>query len=117
MTSSMALLASQWRDEADTLRRRGAEVQAVALESCADELEEAYREHALAALTLTEASQESGYSYSALQKKVASGELSNVGIKNGPRVRRGDLPRKAGQLPRGLSDGEPDLAGTILARS
>jgi hypothetical protein len=113
----MALLASQWRDEADTLRRRGAEVQAVALESCADELEEAYREHALAALTLTEASQESGYSYSALQKKVASGELPNVGTKNGPRVRRGDLPRKAGQLPRGLSDGEPDLAGTILARS
>ena len=117
MTSSMALLVSQWRHDADTLRKRGAEVQAVALESCAAELEEAYREHALEALTLTEATQESGYSYSALQKKVASGELSNVGTKNGPRVRRGDLPRKAGRLPRGPSDSEPDLVGTIVARS
>ncbi len=115
MSSSLALLASQWRDEADTLRRRGAEVQAVALESCADELEAAHREQALEALTLNEASQESGYSYSALQKKVASGELPNMGTKNCPRVRRGDLPRKAGQLPRKPSDGEPDLAGKVLA--
>ena len=115
MSSSLALLASQWRDEADTLRRRGAEVQAVALESCADELEVALREDSLEALTLNEASQESGYSYSALQKKVASGELPNVGNKNCPRVRRGDLPRKAGRLPRGPSDGEPDLAGKIFA--
>ncbi len=117
MTSSLALLASQWRDEADTLRRRGAEVQAVALESCADDLEAAHREQALEALTLNEASQESGYSYSALQKKVASGELPNMGTKNCPRVRRGDLPRKAGQLPREPSDGEPDLAGKVLAGS
>ena len=107
-------LAAQWRTDADTLRRRGAEVQAVALESCADDLEAAHREHALEALTLNEAAQESGYSYSTLQKKVASGELPNMGTKNCPRVRRGDLPRKAGRLPRGPSDGEPNLAETIL---
>ena len=107
-------LTAQWRDEADTLRRRGASAQAVALESCADELEAALREHALQALTLNVASQESGYSYSTLQKKVASGELPNIGTRSRPRIRRGHLPRKAGRLPRGPSDGEPDLVGTIL---
>ncbi len=107
-------LASRWRAEAATLRRRGAPEQAEALESCTEELEAALREHDLEALTLNEASHESGFSYSSLQKRVASGELRNVGNKHCPRVRRGDLPRKAGQLPRRPSDGEPDLAGTIL---
>lgn len=110
-------LAAQWRDKADTLRECGAESQAVLLELCVDELEAFHREHALEALTLTEATQESGYSYSALQKKVASGELPNMGSKNSPRVRRGDLPRKAGRLPRRPTYGEPDLAGMILAGS
>ena len=31
-------LTAQWRDEADTLRRRGAEAQAGLLELCVDEL-------------------------------------------------------------------------------
>ena len=115
MNGDLAVVASRWRTDAATLRSRGAVAQAVLLESCADELEAALREHSLQALTLNEASQESGYSYSTLQKKVASGELPNMGTKNCPRVRRGDLPRKAGQLPRGPSDGEPDLAGKVLA--
>ena len=107
--------AAQWRTVAGTLRDHGAEVQAVLLERCADEIEADHRERALEALTLNQATLESGYSYSALQKKVASGELPNMGTKNCPRLRRGDLPRKAGQLPRGPSDGEPDLAGKVLA--
>lgn len=115
MSSSLALLAPQWRDDADTLRKRGAASEAVALESCADELEVALHEHSLETLTLNEASQESGYSYSTIQKKVASGDLPNMGTKNCPRVRRGDLPRKAGQLPREPNDREPDLAGRVLA--
>ncbi len=115
MTRESRDLVAQWREEAAVLHRRGANAQAVVLEQCSEELEAALREHDLEALTLNEASQESGYSYSTLQKKVASGELPNVGSKNCPRVRRGDLPRKAGQLPRRPSDGEPDLAGTILA--
>ena len=114
MSSSPDRLIGQWRCEAETLRKLGATAQAVLLESCVGELEAAQREQALEALTLNEATQESGYSYSTLQKKVASGELPNVGSKNCPRVRRGDLPRKAGRLPRGPSDGEPDLVGTIL---
>ena len=113
MTGPTDLIA-RWRTDVATLRRRGAAAQGVLLESCADDLEAALREQALEALTLNEASQESGYSYSTLQKKVASGELPNMGSKNCPRVRRGDLPRKAGQLPRGPSGGEPDLAGKVL---
>ena len=111
MNGRLAVLASRWRTDAETLRARGAPQQADALANCADELEAALREHDLEALTLNEAAQESGYSYSTLQKKVARGELSNMGTKNCPRIRRGHLPRKAGQLPRGPSDGEPDLAG------
>ena len=108
-------LTAQWRDEAESLRKRGAGAQAVLLESCAEELETVLRERDLEALTLQGASEESGYSYSALQKMVAEGKLPNIGDKNRPRVRRGDLPRKAGQLPRGPSDGEPDLAEKVLA--
>ena len=115
MSSSPDRLIGRWRCEAETLRKLGATAQAVLLESCVDELEAAQQEQALEALTLNQATQESGYSYSALQKKVASGELLNMGSKNSPRVRRGDLPRKAGQLPRGPRDGEPDLAGIVLA--
>ena len=108
-------LAAHWRAEADLLRRRGADANAATLESCADELEEALHEHDLEALTLKEAEQESGFSYSALQKMVASDELPNVGEKQRPRVRRGDLPRKAGRLPSKRDTAEPDLAGQILA--
>ena len=108
-------LATSWRGQAAALRRYGADAQAAVLEQCAEDLETTLRETQVESLTLEAAASESGYSYSALQKKVASGELSNVGSKNCPRVRRGDLPRKAGRLPRKPSDGEPDLAGKVLA--
>lgn len=111
MPDSLDPLAAQWRDEAETLRRRGATTQAVVLESCAEELETVLREHDLQALNLQSASEESGYSYSALQKMVAEGKLPNIGDKNRPRVRRGDLPRKPCRL---LRDSEPDLVGQIL---
>ena len=97
------------------LRRRGAEQSAVLLESCAEDLEEALTEAALEALTLQQAADESGYSYSALQKMVATGKLSNVGDKNRPRVRRGDIPHKIQKRTLQALDGEPDLAGQVLA--
>jgi hypothetical protein len=62
------------------------------------------RERELHALTLEEAARESGYSYSSLQKKVASGGLTNVGTKGSPRVRRGELPRKGGARESGIAD-------------
>jgi hypothetical protein len=100
-------LPEQWRQEAALFRRRGAGAQAETLESCAAELEAWEHQRALETLTLEEAEQESGYSYSALEKMVRRGELENVGEKGKPRVRRGDLPRK---VRREL----PDLAGPVL---
>ena len=38
MSNPLGALASRWRTDADTLRRRGAEVQAGLLELCVDEL-------------------------------------------------------------------------------
>src|SRR5687767_3771453 len=106
----IAALVAKWREEATLLRRRGASAQADAAESYAAELEAAVREWQLAELTLDDAAQESGYSYSALQKKLANGELGNVGGKGTPRVRRGELPKKAGRIP------EETLADKVLAR-
>lgn len=100
-------LPARWRQEAAVLRRRGAAGQAEALESCAEELEAWERQRALEGLTLEEAERESGYTYSALEKMVRRGELENVGEKGRPRVRRGDLPRKARRE-------RPDLAGAVL---
>ena len=106
---SAALLLDRWRAEVEILRRRGAQSQADVLASCAVELEEFERARAFEALPLAQASAESGFSYSALQKMLADNELPNVGRKGKPLVRRGDLPRKA---RRGTS---PDLAGAVIA--
>ena len=64
------------------------------------------------ALTLGQAAGESGYTYSALEKMLRRGELPNVGERGSPRVRRGDLPRKAA---RQHSGDQPDLAERVLA--
>ena len=107
------VLAARWRADAAVLRHRGAELQAEVLEQCAAELEADERERALEALTLERAALESGYSYSQLQKLVASGHLANVGDKHRPRVRRGELPRKPGRVEH---EGEPDLAALVQGR-
>ena len=106
-------LARRWREESKGLRQRGAETQAAVLESCATELEEHERLISLEALTLEEAVLESGYSYAALQRMVASGYLENVGRRHRPRVRRGDLPKKGSRAS--AFQGEPDLAAQVLA--
>jgi hypothetical protein len=108
MTPTVSL-PELWRAEAEILRRRGAGPQADVLESCATELEEREQTRELERLSLEQAAAESGFSYSALQKMVAQGEITNVGRKGKPLVRRGELPRKArrGQMP--------DLAGAVIA--
>jgi hypothetical protein len=106
-------LAHRWRTEASTLRRRGADAQAAALESCAAELEEEDRLFSLETITLEQAEGESGYSYSALQKMVSHGRIPNAGTAHRPRVRRCDLPKKA-RSPSGVNS-EPSLADLVLA--
>ena len=108
-------LVTRWHEDAATLRRRGAEYQATAMESCATELEEEARLFLLEALSLDQAEEESGYSYSALQKMVSDGRLLNAGTPHRPRVRRCDLPKKPGGDAQGQAKGEPDLANLVLA--
>ena len=106
-------LAGRWRAEAAVLRRRGAEQHAAVLESCAADLEASARERDLEALTLEQAERESGYSYSALQKMVAAGRLRNAGEPHRPRVRRGDLPKKARPMAP-IACAGPDLATRVM---
>ena len=107
-------LPAEWRALALQQRDFGAEPQARTLEWCADRLEEHSLEWQTEPLTLEEAAEESGYSYSSLQQKVASGEIPNVGEIGKPRVRRTDLPRKAPTRSH-EEEGEPDIAAEILA--
>jgi len=108
-------LPREWREKAKELRRFGADEAASTLEACADDLEETWRVWSTEPITLEEAEAESGYSYSRLQQKVASGEIRNIGEPGKPRVRRADLPRKAPARRFELGTGEPDLAGAVLA--
>jgi hypothetical protein len=108
-------LPTEWRVRALALRRYASEGAASAFEECADNLEEAWRIWQTEPITLEEAAEESGYSYSTLQQKVASGEIPNLGNKHRPRVGRADLPRKAPHQRLELESGEPDLAAKILA--
>ncbi len=110
----LSRITAQWRDEAKILHRRGAEPQAAVIESCAADLEEEGRRFSLEAITLEQAAEESGYSYSALQKMVRDGTVSNVGRKGAPRIRRSDLPKKPGG-GKESSKSEPDLADLVLA--
>ena len=117
MPDTLAVLTAQWRDEAETLRKRGAAAQAVALESCADELERALRDRDNELLNLTDAARLSGYSSEHLGRMVRDGVIPNAGRPNAPRIRNGDLPRKVG-LPSG---DEPmhiaDTSRSQIARS
>jgi len=108
-------LASEWRAKAKDVRRYGAEEAASTLEACADDLEETWRVWQTEPLTLEEAEAETGYAYSTLQQKVASGEIPNIGDPRKPRVRRADLPRKTPLQRFELESGEPDLVGAVLA--
>jgi hypothetical protein len=108
-------LSSDWQLRATMLREYGAEAQAAAIEVCAIELADAIKAWQDEPMTLEKAVEESGYSYSTLQQKVASGEIPNAGTRGRPRVRRYDLPRKAPRPRFELGTGEPDLAEQVLA--
>lgn len=98
----VSALIGSWRADAERLRAYGAEQAAAACERHAEQLEAALADKELEALSLAEAAEESGYSYSRIQELVADGGLENIGRRGSPLVRRGDLPRKPGlQTPSG----------------
>lgn len=89
-------LPTAWRERAAELRRwAAAEGAARALEAAAAELETALRAADDEPLTLSEAARESGYSVRRLRELIAEGRLPNAGRRGAPRIRRGDLPRRA----------------------
>ena len=77
--TSVEILAAAWRRHARILRGYGDETPAVALESCAEQLEAALRERDEATLSLTEAARESGYSADHLGRLVRDGKIPNAG--------------------------------------
>lgn len=89
-------LVHAWREEAEHFRRRGVEDRATLIESLADDLEVHLREAQHETVNLTDAAKLSGYSTRHLRRLLRDGELQNVGRKNAPEIRVGDLPRKAG---------------------
>ncbi len=101
-------LVSCWREEAANYGRDDALVRGDRLlRRVAAELETWWRERELEELTLEQASELGGYSYSALEKGVRTGTIPNAGESGRPRIRRRDVPRKPG---RNREPGEPDLA-------
>ena len=112
--SPLHSLSASWRTEAELFRRRGMGESGRLMESVAEDLEARLREWELEALSLEAAAEESGYSYSSLQQKVAKGELPNAGGKGSPRVRRCDLPLKGGRSQPRLEPSNLDLADQVL---
>ena len=99
------------RAEVAHLRHRGLSEMADVLESVANDHQQVLDAWHTEALTLRQAEQESGFSYSRLQQM----KDINTGTTGTPRIRRCDLPykpRRSGPL---LANGEPDLADEILA--
>ena len=105
---SIGRLNSQWRSDAETLRKRGATAQAVTLESCADEMEAALKDWQEQLLTPEQAARETGYSAEHLRRQVRGGTLSakrGEGAKSHIKIRRRDLPAK----PRGDRGASPNV--------
>ena len=93
MTLPAGSLATQWRNEADHLRRRGADAFARLLESCAEDLEVALTQWELEQLTVPEAAAETGKSKSQIWRDVQQGRLAKVNDESTIRVRRADVIR------------------------
>ena len=99
------------RAEVAQLRHRGLAELADVLESVANDHEQVLNDWHTEELTLRQASEESGFSYSRLQQMKGI----NIGSSGRPRIRRCDLPHKPSRSGPQFSDGQPDLAGEILA--
>lgn len=109
-------LPSEWRSEAEHLRKYGVTEAAQTLEYCATELEEAWRIWLTEPLTVAEAATETGYSEDHLRQLVRDGKLPDgrpLGSQGQILLRRCDLPRKA----RWERTGTPaeELAEAVLA--
>lgn len=105
-------LVTQFRAAAEAARELGALDVARVWGLAADRADAYFRAHALEALTLTQASTESGYSVAHLSRLIAEDAIPNVGKKGAPRVTRASLPKKPqAQKRHSSASDEPDLVG------
>ena len=105
-------LVGALRLEADQYEQVDAAVSGAKLcRRIAGQIEAAKREWLWETLTITEAAEETGRSYTTIWRKLKKGKMPNVGSEQHPRVRRADLHRD------GRSSGGPDLVGKILQES
>jgi hypothetical protein len=106
-------LLSRWTADEELLREYGANEAADAVRHCRHDLDAWWRERLLDKLTIAEAADYSGHAYDTIQRKLASGEIQNVGRKGSPKVRRCDLPCKPPGQHRVIEAG--DLTDRIQA--
>lgn len=91
-------LLARWKEEAETLHRRGATGRADLMEALAEELGDAVEAWREAELSIEEAAAWSGYSAERIRELVREGMIPDrrpTGARQGTeyRVRRSDLPR------------------------
>jgi len=107
-------LPALWRLRAVDLRRFRADAQARTAETLADELDAAMSRQSDEALTLADASRESGYNAESLGRLVREGKIPKAGRANAPRILRRDLPQK---LTRVATSPTPSYDPVAEARS
>ena len=93
----VAALMAKWEDDATALERYADARGAAVCRLHVAELGEAIRASQDEVLTVAESARESHYSEDHLRHEVAAGTIPNSGKKGAPRIRRGDLPMKAGK--------------------
>jgi hypothetical protein len=109
-------LLSRWRSDADVLEEHGAIDRASGLRKAAKDVESALEETELESLTIEQAVEEGGYTYSAIEKGLRNGELPNVGKRGSPRIRRGDIPRKGGRMSHAHGIADEIIASRVGTR-
>lgn len=102
LTSSDGLTAfrARWIARRDELRRLHALVDGAELcDALLGDLDALLSASASELLSLRQAAAESGYSPDHLGRLIREGKIPNAGRHHAPRIRRADLPRRAGVLP------------------
>jgi len=119
LAPALESLAGQWRARAQELRSWGGDAPAKALERAAADLDAALARERDVLLTLEQGAAESGYSADHLGRLLRQGALPNAGAKHTPRIRRSDLPRKAGVLRAAPAVGisRAQIARSVVNRS
>ena len=104
-------LIADWRARAAQLHRYQSAA-AIAFEEAASELEAAVASAEGRHLTLSEASELSGYHAETLARLIRHGRIPNAGRRGAPRIRLGDLPRRTEAAARAASERRMDRVHT-----